>query len=112
MVAMAIRSSSIERELLALNLAVERFRSRAVSELWHLTDRLPRVDPVACEDTNDGPATTVHEWHQARRRHHLAREGLIPWPAQLVPTAGPAIVPCGEPRKPEPRDWSAEPRAA
>jgi hypothetical protein len=112
MVAMATKSSSIKRERLALELAVERFRSSAVSEFWDLMDRLPQGDSVRTSGASRGPEISVNAWEQARQRHHLALQGLIPWPADLVPSVGPATVPCGEQREPEPSDWSAQPRAA
>lgn len=112
MVAMAIRSSSIERERLALDLAVEQFRSRAVSEFWDLVDRLPRGDSAQTSGANRCPAISPNAWEQARWRHHLALQGLIVWPDVLVPPAGPAVVSCAEQREPEPSDWSAAPRAA
>ena len=112
MVAMAVTSSSIGRERLALDLAVERFRSRAVAELWRLKDRLPRREFVAWEDADHGPAISAEPWEQARRRHLLARQGLIPWPTEPILPAGPVTALCGEQPEPEPRAWSAEPRAA
>lgn len=112
MVAMAIRSSLIEQERLSLDLAVERFRSRAVSEFWNLMDRLPNGDSMPTSGASRGPAISADAWEQARRRHHLACQGLIPWPPGLVPLAGPPVVPCGEQRELEPSEWSAESRAA
>jgi hypothetical protein len=112
MAAMEFKSSSIEKERLSLEQAVERFRSRAVAEFWRLEDRLPRSDTPEFNGANPGPTTSTAAWEQARRRHHLARQGLIPWQADLIPQASPVTALRNERRVPRPSNWSVKPRAA
>jgi len=110
--AIATKFSSIEKERLSLEQAVERFRSRAVSEFWRLQDRLPRYDPSDRKVTNHAPLASAKAWEQARQRHHLARQGLIPWQADPIAPTRPVTVLRNEDGGPGPSDRLATPRAA
>ena len=112
MAAMAVKSSSLKKERLALEQALERFHSRAVSELWFLKDHLPRSDPLARSGGDYAPTSPVEAWAKARQRHKLARQGLIPWQADFVPPSRPPASFRDKAGRPDASDWFTEPRAA
>lgn len=112
MTAMTIESSPIEREILAVEQALERFRQRAVAELWRLKDRMPQSPSLACEAADHGSAITTDSWQHARRRHYLACRGLIPWRADLIPSARSVAILRSAHQRQVADDRSAKPRAA
>ena len=109
---MATKFSSIEKERLALQQAVERFRSRAVSQLWRLRDHLPPSHPLERNSPNHAPVASAEAWEQARQRHHLARQGLIPLQADPIGPTRAVTVLRKEDAGPGPSDRPAASRAA
>ena len=92
--------------------ALERFRNRAVAELWRLKDRLPQNVSLACEAADHGSATSTDSWQHARRRHYLACRGLIPWRADPIPSAKAVAVLRSARQWQRADDCSAKSRAA